>query len=79
MKLILPPGWTLSAPARVSWIRTETRNGVPRSVISHPMRRTLTSPDGCERSTAAALNADTLEYINTILQNYGEKPATVPA
>lgn len=80
MKLILPKGWSLSAPYRATWIRTETRDGIPRRLVSHPMRRTLTNPyDDAERTTDAALNATTLDYINTILHNYDETPAQVTA
>lgn len=78
MRIILPEGWKLSAPYRASWIRVETRNGIPRRVISHPMRRTLTNPyDDAARTTDAALNATTLDYINAILANYGQIPAHV--
>lgn len=72
MKILLPKGWTLSAPYRASL----HISGRP---TTHPQCRTLTSPDGCERTTDAALNATTLDYINTILSNYGEIPAQVTA
>lgn len=71
MKILLPKGWTLSAPYRASL----HISGRP---TTHPMRRTLTNPyDDAERTTDAALNATTLDYINTILSNYGEIPAQV--
>lgn len=46
----LPPGYEVTFNGKTTWMRSELRNGVPKSVVSHPVMITVRDPEGTERN-----------------------------